>query len=102
MSIPSGSKKHSGIDREMPDSEPHLADQSDEAYLPEITGMQNDERINLDDALDDDNENPVSRTLVEAAENSGTEEIRDTQELEGEEQESEDRTGNLGPLYKET
>lgn len=105
MSIPSGpqgSKKHSGIDQEIPDSESDLVDQNDEAYQPDIAGMQNDETINLDDALDDDNENPVSRTLVDAAENSGTEVIRDTQELEGEEQESKDRSGNLGPLYKET
>ncbi|HPO25053.1 MAG TPA: hypothetical protein PK135_10365, partial [Arenimonas sp.] len=58
--------------------------------------------INLDDAIDDDNENPVSHTLIDAAENSGPEEIRDTQELEGEEQESKDRTGSLSPLYKES
>ena len=64
--------------------------------------MHDDEIINLDDALDDDNENPVSHTLIEAAENTGSEEIRDTQELEGEEQESKDRTGSLRPLYNET
>jgi len=63
----------------------------DEPSQPEIASWQNDERINFDDALDDDNENPVSHTLVDAAENSGPEEIPDTQELEGEEQESKDR-----------
>lgn len=75
---------------------------SDEAYQLEIAAMQNDESINLDDALDDDNENPVSHTLVDAAENSGPEEIPDTQELEGEEQESKDRVGSLKPLYTQT
>ena len=75
---------------------------SDEAYQREITAMLGDESIDLDDALDDDNENPVSNTLVDAAENSGDGAIRDTQELEGEAQESEDRVGSLSPLYKET
>lgn len=73
---------------------------SDEAYQLEIASMQNDENIDFDDALDDDNENPVSHTLVDAAENSGPEEIPDTQELEGEEQESKDRMGRLSPSYK--
>jgi hypothetical protein len=75
---------------------------SNDAYQQEITAMNKDESIDLDDALDDDNENPVSHTLVEAAENTGTAEIPDTQELEGEEQESKDRVGSLSPLYKET
>lgn len=65
----------------------------DEPSQPEVAAQQNDEHINLDDGLDDDNENPVSHTLVDAAENSGTMEIPDTQELEGEEQESNDRVG---------
>ncbi len=75
---------------------------SDEAYQLEIASMQNDENIDFDDALDDDNENPVSHTLVDAAENSGPEEIPDTQELEGEEQESKDRMGRLSQLYKKS
>lgn len=73
----------------------------DEPSQPEVAALQNDERIDFDDALDDDNENPVSHTLVDAAENSGSAEIPDTQELEGEEQESKDRVGSLSPLYEE-
>lgn len=42
------------------------------------------ERSNLDDAIDDDNENPVSQTLIGAAENSGPESIDDARELDGE------------------
>lgn len=68
----------------------------------ELVNYQNEDSINLDDAIDDDNENPVSQTLIDAAENIGPEEIRDTQELEGEEQESKDRVGSLSPLYKES
>ena len=99
----SGNKNVSGFDEKISDTEPNLLlDESDEAYLSEIAAMQGDESINLDDALDDDNENPVSQTLVGAAENSGFEEIRDTQDLEGEEQESKDRVGSLSPLYKES
>ena len=102
MQINSGNKNVSGFDEKISDTEPNLLlDESDEAYLSEIAAMQGDEVINLDDALDDDNENPVSQTLVDAAENSGSEEIRDTQELEGEEEESKDRVGSLSPLYRE-
>ena len=46
--------------------------------------LADDDKINLDDALDDDNENPVSQTLIDAAENTGPEEIRTDVELEGE------------------
>jgi len=105
MNIHSNNKNTSVQDQEkdipVSDSDT-LQDTSDEAYELEIAAMQDEDAINLDDALDDDNENPVSHTLVDAAENSGSEEIRDTQELEGEEQESKDRTGSLSPLYKET
>ena len=103
MQINSGNKNVSGFDQKIPSSAPDLLkDESDEAYPLEIAAMQGDESINFDDALDDDNENPVSQTLVDASENSGSGEIRDTQELEGEEQESKDRVGSLSPLYKET
>lgn len=101
MHIHSGNKNASGFDQENSASASDLQDGSDDAYQLEIAAMQDDDSIDLDDALDDDNENPVSHTLVDAAENSGPEEIRDTQELEGEEQESKDRTGSLSPLYKE-
>ncbi|HOZ04535.1 MAG TPA: hypothetical protein PLS60_04030 [Arenimonas sp.] len=97
-----GNKNTLDIEQEIPVSESDLESGNDEPYQLEIAAMQDDEAINLDDAIDDDNENPVSHTLIDAAENSGPEEIRDTQELEGEEQESKDRTGSLSPLYKET
>lgn len=103
MQINSGNKNVSGVDQKIPSSAPDLLqDESDDGYSLEIAPMQGDESINFDDALDDDNENPVSQTLMDAAENSGSEEIRDTQELEGEEQEGRDRIGSLSPLYKET
>jgi hypothetical protein len=99
MNINPGNKNNSTFHREIPAS---LSDVADEPYQLEIAAMHDDESINLDDALDDDNENPVSQTIVEAAEISGAEKICDTQELEGEEQESKDRVGSLSPLYKET
>ena len=103
MHINSGNKNVSGLDQEIPESASDLLqDESDEAYPLEIAAIQSDENINLDDALDDDNENPVSQSLVDATENSGPEEICDTQELEGEQQERKDRLGSLSPLYKET
>lgn len=101
MHIRSGNKNASAFGQEIPASISDLGDGTDESYQLEIAAMQNDESINLDDALDDDNENPTSHTLVDAAENTGRLEIRDTQELEGEEQESKDRAGSLSPLYKE-
>lgn len=104
MNINSGNKNASGSYKEIPAtaSDVENENENDEPYPLEIASVQDDENINLDDALDDDNENPVSHTLVDAAENSGTAEIRDTQELEGEEQESKDRSGSLSPLYKES
>ncbi len=102
MNSSSGNKSASDLDQEIPVSISDLENGNDETYQREISAMHDDEIINLDDALDDDNENPVSHTLIEAAENTGSEEIRDTQELEGEEQESKDRTGSLRPLYNET
>lgn len=101
MHINPATKNTSGVGQEIPASASEREDGNDETYEQEGIAMQNDESINLDDALDDDNENPVSHTLISAAENSGAEEIRDTQELEGEEQESKDRVGSLSPLYKE-
>ncbi len=102
MTIHPGNKNTLDIEQEIPVSESDLENGNDEPYQLEIAAMQDAEAINLDDAIDDDNENPVSHTLIDAAENSGPEEIRDTQELEGEEQESKDRTGSLSPLYKES
>ena len=101
MHINSANRNTSGVTQEIPVSASERENGNDDPYQQEIIAMQNDESINLDDALDDDNENPVSHTLINAAENSGAEEIRDTQELEGEEQESKDRVGSLSPLHKE-
>jgi len=46
--------------------------------------MQDGGKINLDDGLDNDNENPVSQTLIDAAENRGEQIRDDSLELEGE------------------
>ena len=42
------------------------------------------DKMNFDDALDDDNENPVSQTLIDAAENTGASDKDDNDELDGE------------------
>lgn len=49
-----------------------------------LTNQQTDKQPDLNDALDDDNENPVSQTLTDAAENSGPSTLEDSQELDGE------------------
>ena len=49
-------------------------------------------RSNLDDGIDDDNENPVGQTLIDAAENTGPQEIDENRELEGEVDEDGDAT----------
>lgn len=53
---------------------------------PEVESIapQDGKRSNLDDAIDDDNENPVGQTLIDAAENTGPQEIDENRELEGE------------------
>jgi len=48
--------------------------------------------MNFDDALDDDNENPVSQTLIDAAENTGASDKDDTDELDGEADEDGDKS----------
>ena len=100
MNVHAGNKNVFETARGIPFSTSDV-ENGDEQFQQEIAAVQNDDSIDLDDALDEDNDNPVSHTLVEAAENSGTEEFRDTRELEGEEQESKDRTGSLSPLYNE-
>ncbi len=57
---------------------------SAEVFDVELASQQDGERSNLDDAIDDDNENPVSHTLIGAAENTGPQEISANVELEGE------------------
>jgi len=80
-------KQKASIEAEFPDSSVEM---SDAAVEIETAQLQDNENINFDDALDDDNENPVSRTLIDAAENRGEGTRDDSQELDGEvEQDSE-------------
>ena len=69
------------LDQEFPDP---MADLSDAAAEIETAELQDDEDINFDDAIDDGNENPVSYTLIEAAENRGEQSRDDRRELDGE------------------
>lgn len=67
----------SNINKAGPFSEQEIPNSNDElkdaAIELENTMLQDDQDINLNDALDDDNENPVSQSLINAAENSGSE-----------------------------
>lgn len=54
----------------------------------ERAGSQDDGQVNLDDAIDDDNENPIGQTLINAAENTGENHINENKELDGEAQEA--------------
>ncbi len=76
------------LEREFPDSD---ADMNDAAAEIETFRLQDHENLNLDDAFDDDNENPVSHTLIHAAENSGEESRDDRLELDGEAEEDAQR-----------
>ena len=69
------------LNEEFPDP---MADMSDAAAEIETAELQDDEDINFDDAIDDGNENPVSYTLIEAAENRGEQSRDDRRELDGE------------------
>lgn len=95
MNIHSGNKKALEIEQEIPVSEHDPDNENDELFPLESAGSPDDENINLDD----DNENPVSHTLVDAAENSGTGHFRETRELEGEEQESKE-DGRSTPISR--
>ena len=68
MNSQKSQKQNPILDEEIPDQ---AADLSDAASEIETAQLQRDDEINLDDALDDDNENPISHTLIEAAENRG-------------------------------
>lgn len=61
-----------------------IADMSNAATEIETAQMQDGGDINFDDGLDDDNENPVSQTLIDAAENRGEQSRDDRLELNGE------------------
>jgi hypothetical protein len=69
------------LNQEIPEA---TDDQTEDLFNVQALGREDGERANLDDALDDDNENPVSQTLIDAAENSGPEAIDEDQKLEGE------------------
>lgn len=66
-------------------------EQIDDVTETQTAHSQNEDEINLDDALDDDNENPVSQTLIDAAENTGASEKDENEELEGEDEEADER-----------
>lgn len=76
---PATPKDTSSTDQEFPGFEDGNNPDELEPIAPE-----DGERSNLDDAIDDDNENPVGQTLIDAAENTGPQEIDETKELEGE------------------
>ena len=69
------------MDEEIPDPPAELGDAAAEL---ETAQLQEHDEINLDDALDDDNENPVSHTLIEAAENRGEKSRSFRHKLDGE------------------
>ena len=81
-------KQNPVLDEEIPDQP---ADLGDAAAEIETAQLQVDDEINLDDALDDDNENPVSHTLIEAAENRGEKSRSVRHKLDGEAAESLER-----------
>lgn len=76
---PDTPKDTSSTDQEFPGLENGSHPNEAEPIAPE-----DGDRSNLDDAMDDDNENLVGQTLIDAAENTGPQEIDETEELEGE------------------
>ncbi len=68
-----------------------FTDKSDDPDEAQPGSSQEADKMNFDDALDDDNENPVSQTLVNAAENSEPSGKNDTDELDGEADEDGDK-----------
>lgn len=81
MNSQKSQKQNPVLDEEMLDQ---AADISDAAAEIETAQIQQNDEINLDDALDDDNENPVSHTLIEAAENRGEKSRSVRHKLDGE------------------
>ena len=81
MNSQKSQKQNPILDEEIPDQ---AADLGDAASEIETAQLQQDDEINLDDALDDDNENPVSHTLIEAAENRGEKSRSVRHKLDGE------------------
>ena len=81
MNSQKSQKQSPVLDEEIPDQP---TDISDAAAEIETAQLQEDDEINLDDALDDDNENPVSHTLIEAAENRGEKSRSVRHKLDGE------------------
>ena len=81
MNSQKSQKQNAALDEEIPDQPAELGDAAAEI---ETAQLQEDDVINLDDALDDDNENPVSHTLIEAAENRGEKSRSFRHKLDGE------------------
>lgn len=81
MNIQRSQKQNPVLDEGFPD---RPADLGDAVAEIETAQLQRDDEINLDDALDDDNENPVSQTLIEAAENRGEKSRSGRHKLDGE------------------
>ena len=69
-----------------------FTDKSDDPNEALPGSPQEADKMNFDDALDDDNENPVSQTLIDAAENTGASDKNDTDELDGEADEDGDKS----------
>ena len=74
-------KQNPILDKQIPNEATDFGDAAAEIATAEL---QAGDEINLDDALDDDNENPVSHTLIEAAENRGEKRRSVRHELDGE------------------
>ena len=74
-------KQNPVLDVEIPDQATDIGDAAAEI---ETARLQESDEINFDDAPDDDNENPVSHTLIEAAENRGEKTRSFRHELDGE------------------
>lgn len=81
MNSQKSQKQNPVLDEEIPDLPAELGDAAAEL---ETAHLQEHDEINLDDALDDDNENPVSHTLIEAAENRGEKSRSFRHKLDGE------------------
>ena len=81
MNSQKSQKQNPVLDEKIPGQPTDIGDAAAEI---ETAQLQVDDEINLDDALDDDNENPVSHTLIEAAENRGEKSRSFRHKLDGE------------------
>jgi len=81
MNSQKSQKQNPVLDEEIPD---RPADLGDAAAEIETAQLHEIDVFNLDGELDDDNENPVSHTLIEAAENRGEKSRSVRHKLDGE------------------